>query len=120
MAVRRVSGDPQAMRGVPRSGVWSEGGVSPQSGGHSGERNRSARGQGRGGAGGMCLLVVGSRAFDSIRSPFGEVEKVVGGSATYFSLAASYLAPVRLVSVVGADFPPDEIRVLGSRASAPR
>jgi sugar/nucleoside kinase (ribokinase family) len=64
----------------------------------------------------MSLLVVGSMAFDSIRSPFGEVEKVVGGSATYFSLAASYLAPVRLVSVVGADFPPEVIRMLGSRS----
>ena len=39
----------------------------------------------------MSLLVVGSMAFDSIRSPFGEVERVIGGSATYFSLAASYL-----------------------------
>jgi len=63
----------------------------------------------------MSLLVVGSMAFDSIRSPFGEVEKVVGGSATYFSLAASYLAPVRLVSVVGADFPPEVLRMLGTR-----
>ena len=63
----------------------------------------------------MSLLVVGSMAFDSIRSPFGEVEKVVGGSATYFSLAASYLAPVRLVSVVGADFPPEVVRMLGTR-----
>ncbi len=64
----------------------------------------------------MSLLVVGSMAFDSIRSPFGEVEKVVGGSAMYFSLAASYLAPVRLVSVVGEDFPPEVIRMLGSRS----
>jgi sugar/nucleoside kinase (ribokinase family) len=64
----------------------------------------------------MSLLVVGSMAFDSIRSPFGEVEKVVGGSATYFSLAASYLAPVRLVSVVGSDFPREVIRMLGSRS----
>ena len=64
----------------------------------------------------MSLLVVGSMAFDSIRSPFGEVEKVVGGSATYFSLAASYLAPVRLVSVLGEDFPPEVIRMLGSRS----
>ena len=64
----------------------------------------------------MSLLVVGSMAFDSIRSPFGEVEKVVGGSATYFSLAASYLAPVRLVSVVGMDFPQEVIRMLGSRS----
>ncbi|MBP2676778.1 MAG: adenosine kinase, partial [Deltaproteobacteria bacterium] len=53
----------------------------------------------------MSLLVVGSMAFDSIKSPFGEVERVIGGSATYFSLAASYLTPVRLVSVVGRDFP---------------
>lgn len=64
----------------------------------------------------MSLLVVGSMAFDSIRSPFGEVEKVVGGSAMYFSLAASYLAPVRLVSVVGEDFSPEVIRMLGSRS----
>lgn len=64
----------------------------------------------------MSLLVVGSMAFDSIRSPFGEVERVVGGSATYFSLAASYLAPVRLVSVVGSDFPEEVIRMLASRS----
>jgi sugar/nucleoside kinase (ribokinase family) len=63
----------------------------------------------------MSLLVVGSMAFDSIRSPFGEVEQVVGGSATYFSLAASYLAPVRLVSVVGTDFPRKMIDTLASR-----
>jgi len=64
----------------------------------------------------MRLLVVGSMAFDSIRSPFGEVERVVGGSATYFSLAASYLVPVRLVSVVGTDFPAEVIRTLASRS----
>jgi sugar/nucleoside kinase (ribokinase family) len=64
----------------------------------------------------MSLLVVGSMAFDSIRSPFGEVEKVVGGSATYFSLAASYLAPVRLVSVVGKDFPQHTVRMLSARS----
>jgi sugar/nucleoside kinase (ribokinase family) len=64
----------------------------------------------------MSLLVVGSMALDSIRSPFGEVEKVVGGSATYFSLAASYLAPVRLVSVVGSDFPGEVVRMLASRS----
>ena len=53
----------------------------------------------------MSLLVVGSMAFDSIKSPFGEAEQIVGGSATYFSIAASCFAPVRLVSVVGRDFP---------------
>ncbi len=63
----------------------------------------------------MSLLVVGSMAFDSIRSPFGEVERVVGGSATYFSLAASYLAPVRLVSVVGRDFPDQMLSLLSAR-----
>jgi sugar/nucleoside kinase (ribokinase family) len=63
----------------------------------------------------MSLLVVGSMAFDSIRSPFGEVERVIGGSATYFSLAASYLAPVRLVSVVGRDFPKHTIDMLSAR-----
>jgi sugar/nucleoside kinase (ribokinase family) len=55
-------------------------------------------------------------AFDSIKSPFGEVEKVVGGSATYFSLAASYLAQVRLVSVVGKDFPQEILRMMASRS----
>jgi len=64
----------------------------------------------------MSLLVVGSMAFDSIKSPFGEVEKVIGGSATYFSLAASYLAPVRLVSVVGKDFPAGVIDMLAARS----
>lgn len=63
----------------------------------------------------MSLLVVGSMAFDSIKSPFGEVERVVGGSATYFSLAASYLTPVRMVSVVGSDFPKATLDLLASR-----
>ena len=63
----------------------------------------------------MSLLVVGSMAFDSIKSPFGEVERVIGGSATYFSLAASYLTPVRLVSVVGKDFPKGTLDMLSAR-----
>jgi sugar/nucleoside kinase (ribokinase family) len=63
----------------------------------------------------MSLLVVGSMAFDSIKSPFGEVERVIGGSATYFSLAASYLAPVRLVSIVGRDFPKGTLDMLSAR-----
>ena len=52
------------------------------------------------------LLVVGSIAFDTVRTPFGEAADVLGGSATYFSVAASYFVPVRLVGVVGEDFPP--------------
>jgi len=50
------------------------------------------------------ILVVGSVAFDSVKTPFGEAEEILGGSATYFSVAASYFAPVRVVAVVGTDF----------------
>jgi sugar/nucleoside kinase (ribokinase family) len=52
------------------------------------------------------ILVVGSVALDDVRTPFGAVEAAFGGSATYFSLAARCFAPVRLVAVVGEDFPP--------------
>jgi sugar/nucleoside kinase (ribokinase family) len=52
----------------------------------------------------MSLLVVGSVAFDSIETPFARVERTVGGAATYFSLAASFLTRVNLVGVVGDDF----------------
>ncbi|MEW6324588.1 MAG: PfkB family carbohydrate kinase [Nitrospirota bacterium] len=53
----------------------------------------------------MSLLIVGSVAFDSVKTPFGEVEEVLGGSATYGALAASYFTDVNLVAVVGEDFP---------------
>jgi sugar/nucleoside kinase (ribokinase family) len=52
----------------------------------------------------MSLLVVGSVAFDAIETPFGRVERTLGGAATYFSLAASFLTRVNLVGVVGDDF----------------
>src|SRR5438093_279137 len=52
----------------------------------------------------MAVLVVGSVALDSVRTPFGERREVLGGSATYFSVAASFFTPVKLVSVVGEDF----------------
>ena len=61
------------------------------------------------------LLVVGSIAFDTIRTPHGEAADVLGGSATYFSVAASLYSPVRLVGVVGDDFPEAHRRVLESR-----
>lgn len=51
------------------------------------------------------ILVVGSVALDSVRTPWGEVDEVLGGSASYFSFSASLFAPVRLVAVVGEDFP---------------
>ncbi len=63
----------------------------------------------------MSLLVVGSVAFDSVKTPFGEVEEVLGGSATYFSVSASYLTDVSLVAVVGADFPEDHLAFLKGR-----
>jgi len=53
----------------------------------------------------MSILVVGSVAIDTVETPFGAVESVLGGSAVYFALAASLFCPVRLVSVVGEDFP---------------
>lgn len=52
----------------------------------------------------MSIVAVGSIAFDSIATPSGQVKDVLGGSATYFALAASYFADVRLVAVVGDDF----------------
>ena len=50
------------------------------------------------------ILAVGSVAFDTIKNPFGEAARIVGGSATYFSVAASFFTDVRLVAVVGEDF----------------
>jgi sugar/nucleoside kinase (ribokinase family) len=52
----------------------------------------------------MSLLVVGSVAFDAIETPFGKVDRTLGGAASYFALAASHFAPVRLVAIVGEDF----------------
>lgn len=63
----------------------------------------------------MSILVVGSVALDSVRTPFGEAEEVLGGSATFFSVAASFFNRVRLVAVVGEDFPQEHVDFLGSR-----
>lgn len=52
----------------------------------------------------MSILVVGSVAFDSIETPFGKIDRALGGSATYFSVAASFFTPVQIVAVVGEDF----------------
>jgi sugar/nucleoside kinase (ribokinase family) len=58
----------------------------------------------------MSLLVVGSLGLDTIETPFGKVENTLGGSATYIAIAASYFVrPIRLVGVVGSDFPKDAI-----------
>ena len=63
----------------------------------------------------MSILVVGSVAFDTIETPYGRAEEVLGGSAAYFAVAASYFARVKLVAVVGADFPAHEWAFLASR-----
>ncbi len=63
----------------------------------------------------MSLLVVGSVAFDSVKTPFGEVDEVLGGSATYFSTAASYFTDVSLVAVIGEDFPKAHVDFLSGR-----
>ncbi|RMD81623.1 MAG: sugar kinase [Candidatus Dadabacteria bacterium] len=61
------------------------------------------------------VCVVGSVALDSIETPFGRVEEVLGGSCSYFSVAASFFAPVNMVAVVGTDFPEEERRFLAER-----
>jgi sugar/nucleoside kinase (ribokinase family) len=62
----------------------------------------------------MSILVVGSVALDTIETPFGRVEEVLGGSAAYFAVAASYFAPVKVVAVIGDDFPMHERALLSS------
>jgi|SRR5208337_696151 len=59
----------------------------------------------------MSVLVVGSVAYDDITSPSGSVKDILGGAATYFSLAASYFTQVRVVAVVGDDFGPEQEKV---------
>lgn len=60
----------------------------------------------------MSLLVVGSLGLDTLETPFGRAENVLGGSAAYFALAASLYAPVQLVAVVGDDFPAEHVALL--------
>ncbi|MEO0341624.1 MAG: hypothetical protein AAF242_20750, partial [Bacteroidota bacterium] len=64
----------------------------------------------------MSLLAVGTVAFDDIQTPFGHAEMAIGGAATYITLAASYLTKdIRLVSVVGDDFPDETLKAMSSR-----
>ena len=63
----------------------------------------------------MSLLVVGSVAFDCVRTPYGQGDNILGGAATYFSVAASCFAPVRVVAVVGDDFNQKHLSVFTSR-----
>jgi sugar/nucleoside kinase (ribokinase family) len=63
----------------------------------------------------MSLVVVGSVAFDSVTTPFGHRDRMLGGSAIHFALAASFFAPVRIVGVVGDDFGDEQLQVLHDR-----
>jgi sugar/nucleoside kinase (ribokinase family) len=63
----------------------------------------------------MAVTVVGSVAFDSLETPFGKRERVLGGAATHFSLAASFFTDVHVVGVVGEDFGEDELVVFAAR-----
>jgi sugar/nucleoside kinase (ribokinase family) len=63
----------------------------------------------------MGIVVVGTVAFDTVETPFGRVENVLGGSATYFSTSASFFTDVSLVAVVGEDFPEEHVSFLQSR-----
>jgi sugar/nucleoside kinase (ribokinase family) len=63
----------------------------------------------------MPILVVGSVAFDALQTPFGKVDRCIGGSATYFSVAASFFAEVDLVAVVGEDFTEQDAAVFQGR-----
>ena len=63
----------------------------------------------------MQILVVGSVAYDTVRTPFGEVTEVLGGSAAYFAVAAAFFADVRLVAVVGEDFAEEHLQLLRER-----
>lgn len=64
----------------------------------------------------MSLITVGTMAFDAIETPFGKIDKIVGGSAIYVAYAASYfVTPVQQISIVGSDFPKEEMEELKKR-----
>jgi len=63
----------------------------------------------------MGVLVVGTVAFDSVETPHASAERILGGSAAYFAMTASFFAPVQLVGVVGEDFPQEYLDLLSGR-----
>jgi len=63
----------------------------------------------------MSLIVVGTMAFDAIETPFGKSDRIIGGAATYIALSASnFIKPIKQISVVGGDFPKEELDHLTS------
>jgi hypothetical protein len=64
----------------------------------------------------MSLITVGTMAFDAIETPFGKVDKIVGGSATYVAYAASnFVTPINQISIIGYDFPTEELDEMKKR-----
>ncbi|MBI4041408.1 MAG: sugar kinase [Deltaproteobacteria bacterium] len=63
----------------------------------------------------MSIVVVGTLAFDSIQTPFGRVERILGGSANHFSMAAHYFTSIKMVGVIGDDFPQEHLMYLTDR-----
>ena len=64
----------------------------------------------------MAMIILGSMAFDAIETPFGKIDKIVGGSAIYIAYAASHLTqPLQQISIVGNDFPEEEMNELTKR-----
>src|SRR5688572_31848104 len=64
----------------------------------------------------MSLITVGTMAFDAIETPFGKIDRIVGGSATYVAYAASnFVTPIQQVSIIGTDFPEEEMDELKKR-----
>jgi sugar/nucleoside kinase (ribokinase family) len=64
----------------------------------------------------MSVIVVGTMAFDAIETPFGKIDRIVGGSATYLAYAAgNFVKPIQQISIIGADFPEEEMEELKSR-----
>ncbi len=63
----------------------------------------------------MSMTVVGTMAYDTVKTPFGSCDWALGGSATYFSIAASFFTDVKLVAVIGEDFDPEDLKLLTDR-----
>lgn len=64
----------------------------------------------------MSLITVGTMAFDAIETPFGKVDKIIGGSATYVAYAAAnFIKPIQQISIIGYDFPQEELDELKAR-----
>ena len=65
----------------------------------------------------MSILCVGSVALDSVETPFGNADRVIGGSAVYFAAAATVFNPVQMVGVIGDDYPVDDLDFLSDRGA---